>query len=188
MRTFGKYAPLYNLTYRDKGYEEETEFVLAQINAYKDPIDDILDLGCDTGTHALRFAKSGRNVLGVDLSANMLELARRNVAAAASNAMGKVAFQQSDIRNLKVDEEFDAVVSLFHVMSYQTWDDDVNAAIASARRHVAPGSPFLFDFWHGPAVLKSGPLARRKEVENDELRIVRVSRHRLGTRRRIASQ
>ena len=174
MSIFEKYAPLYNLMYGEKGYGEETEFVLAQIGAYKAPIVDILDLGCGTGAHALRFARSGRNVLGVDLSADMLDLARRN-AAAASNTTGTVEFQQSDIRDLKVDKEFDAVVSLFHVMSYQTHDEDVTAAIASARRHVAPGSPFLFDFWHGPAVIKSGPLARRKEVEDETVRVVRVA-------------
>ena len=60
-------------------------------------------------------------------------------------------------------------------MSYQIGDEDVTAAIAGARRHVASGSPFLFDFWHGPAVLKSGPSARRKEVENDALRVIRVA-------------
>ncbi len=109
MSIFEKYAPLYNLMYGEKGYGEETEFVLAQIGAYKAPIVDILDLGCGTGAHALRFARSGRNVLGVDLSADMLDLARRN-AAAASNTMGTVEFQQSDIRDLKVDKEFDAVV------------------------------------------------------------------------------
>jgi len=38
-----------------------------------------------------------------------------------------------------------------------------------------PGCPFLFDFWHGPAVIKSGPLARRKEVEDDAVRVVRVA-------------
>lgn len=64
---------------------------------------------------------------------------------------------------------------MFHVMSYQIGDEDVTAAIAGARRHVASGSPFLFDFWHGPAVLKSGPSARRKEVENDALRVIRVA-------------
>ncbi|MHB1828454.1 MAG: class I SAM-dependent DNA methyltransferase [Steroidobacteraceae bacterium] len=175
MSVFAEYAPLYNLMYGEKGYKEEADFVLAQISAYKAPIGDILDLGCGTGAHALRFAKAGHNVLGVDVSAEMLSLAREKLAAVTSGLAGAVEFQQSDIRNLAVNKTFDAVVSLFHVMSYQIRDEDVFAAIAGARRHVTLGCPFLFDFWHGPAVIKSGPLVRRKEVEDDTVRVVRVS-------------
>ena len=175
MSVFAEYAPLYNLMYGEKGYGEESDFVLSQIGAYKSPIVNILDLGCGTGTHALRFAKAGLNVLGVDLSADMLNLAHQNLAAATSGLAGTVEFQQSDIRDLTVNRKFDAVVSLFHVMSYQIRDEDVAAAIAGARRHVNPGCPFLFDFWHGPAVIKAGPAARRKEVEDKFVRVVRVA-------------
>ncbi len=103
MSVFGEYAPLYNLMYGEKGYGEEADFVLAQIRACKSPIADLLDLGCGTGTHALRFAQAGLNVLGVDLSADMLSLARRNLAAATSGLAGTVEFQLSDIRNLTVN-------------------------------------------------------------------------------------
>jgi len=175
MSVFGEYASLYNLMYGEKEYGAESEFVLSQLDAYKSPIVDILDLGCGTGTHALRFSKAGLNVLGVDLSANMLDLARQNLAAAASGLAGTVDFQQSDIRDLSVKRKFDAVVSLFHVMSYQIRDEDVAAAIAGARRHVNAGCPFLFDFWHGPAVIKAGPAVRRKEVEDEFVRVVRVA-------------
>lgn len=175
MSSFGDYAPFYNLMYREKVYGDEASFVTSEIGAYKQPIETILDLGCGTGTHALRFAEAGRRVCGVDLSAGMLELARRNVAEAEAEVAARVRFELSDIRNLHLDETFDAVVSLFHVMSYQTCEEDLTAAIRSARRHLPEGGAFLFDFWHGPAVIKSGPSARQKEVENDSVRVVRTA-------------
>jgi hypothetical protein len=58
-------------------------------------------------------------------------------------------------------------------MSYQVEDEDLVRAIETVRRHLHPGSPFVFDFWHGPAVMASGPLARAKEVENESYRVVR---------------
>lgn len=175
MSPFGEYASLYNLMYREKVYGEEADFVISELSAYKEPIVNLLDLGCGTGTHALRFAETGRKVCGVDISAEMLNFARRSLAAVAPDVAGKVRLELSDIRNLSVDATFDAAVSLFHVMSYQTRDEDVSAAIASARRHLATGSPFLFDFWHGPAVVKSGPVVRCKEAEDESVRVMRIA-------------
>lgn len=175
MNVFGEYAALYNLMYGEKEYGDESEFVISQLREFKSPIDNILDLGCGTGAHALRFSQSGLNVLGVDLSADMLSLARRNLAGATSGAAGAVEFHHSDIRDLRLDRRFDAVVSLFHVMSYQVHDEDLIATIAGARRHISSGCPFLFDFWHGPAVIKAGPAVRRKEVEDEFVRVVRLA-------------
>lgn len=175
MTTFGDYSGLYNLIYREKVYRDEADFVISELCAYKQPIVSILELGCGTGTHASCFAETGRNVYGVDLSPGMLDVARQNLEEAGPCIAERVQFELGDIRTLALDATFDAAVSLFHVMSYQTRDEDLVASIASARRHIAIGSPFLFDFWYGPAVLKSGLMVRRREVEDDSVRVVRVA-------------
>lgn len=173
MTAFGEYAAFYNLMYPDKRYVTEAEFVLSELAAYKHDITDMLDLGCGTCTHAAVFARTGCLVHGVDLSTEMLELARKSLEQRDSEVRRRILLEQSDVRSFRANKIFDAVVSLFHVMSYQTSDIDVNAMIETARSHLSAGSPFLFDFWHGPAVLKSGPLSRRKEVEDDTMKIVR---------------
>lgn len=175
MTTFGDYASFYNLMYRDKVYKEEVEFVISEIRACSDSTSRILDLGCGTGMHALRFAETGCLVCGVDVSPGMLDFARVNLEKADAQVAQNVRFELSDIRNVKVPGDFDAVVSLFHVISYQTRDEDLSAVIATARRHLLPGGPFLFDFWHGPAVMKSNPMARRRQVEDENVRVVRVT-------------
>lgn len=175
MSAFGSYAPYYDLLYRDKAYGEESAFVMSRLESGGARISRLLDLGCGTGVHALQFAEAGYRVLGVDASAGMLELAERRREAASADAAARVSFHQSDIRDFAVAEQFDAAVSLFHVMSYQVRDDDAARAIAVARRHLRSGCCFLFDFWYGPAVVASGPTARRKEAESDSARVVRVA-------------
>lgn len=175
MTAFASYARYYDLFYQDKAYDEETSFVASELKTVRGDIRHVLDLGCGTGVHALRLAEAGYRVQGVDMSAGMLELANRRRAAAAADVAGRLRFRQGNMRDLALGENFDAVVSLFHVMSYQIENEDLASAIATARRHLRPGSPFLFDFWHGPAVVASGPATRTREVEDETSRIVRVA-------------
>lgn len=73
----------------------------------------ILDLGCGPGNVAkfLLAANQGFTVLGIDLSEEMVKLARQNVPADA------VTFKVADIRQLEVAEaEYDAVIASFCIV------------------------------------------------------------------------
>ena len=170
MNVFGDYANYYDALYREKDYEKECDF-LERIweELSSEPISRILDLGCGTGGHALPLAQRGYDVTGVDRSEQMLAIAR----AKATQANLSVEFQHGDIRNLELGQTFDAAISLFAVMSYQTTNDDLAAAFRTARRHLEPGGLFVFDCWFGPAVLNQRPSDRYKIVEVDGERIIR---------------
>jgi len=76
---------------------------------------------------------------------------------------------------------FDAVMALFHVVSYQTENAHVLQTFASAGRHLHPEGIFLFDVWHGPAVLKERPSVRVKRMEDENIRITRIAEPDLDT-------
>ncbi len=162
---FGLYAAYYDLLYRDKDYAAEAAFVAGRLRARRPDARSLLELGCGTGRHAAHFAEMGFAVTGVDRSEGMLEQARANAP--------DCRFLAGDIRELSLGRRFDAVVSLFHVMSYQTADADLGAALARASAHLAPGGLLLFDFWHGPAVLKSPPEVRVKEMADERVAVTR---------------
>lgn len=162
---FGLYAAYYDLLYRDKDYAAEAAFAAGLLRGRRPDARTLLELGCGTGRHAALLAASGFEVTGVDRSEGMLAKAR----AAGPDC----SFLCGDIRELNLGRRFDAVTSLFHVMSYQTTDEDVAAALATAAAHLRSGGLFLFDFWHGPAVLQTPPEARVKDMADE-----RVSVHR----------
>lgn len=162
------YAAAYDLLYRDKDYAGEAKFVSGLARKHLPEAKTLLDLGSGTGRHDLEFAALGYEVTGVERSTEMLEKAR----ASAGN---RVAFHQGDVRDVRLGRQFDVVTSLFHVVSYQTANDDVRKAMETAREHTKPGGIFIFDFWYGPAVLAERPATRIKRLENDRISLTRLA-------------
>lgn len=168
---FDKYSHYYDLLYRDKDYAGEARFVHDCLLRYSSAPGFLLELGCGTGRHALEFAKLGWRVKGYDVSAGMVENARQRAMQVPADLQSKLIFDVGDIRSLRDPGGFDAVISLFHVISYQTTNNDLANAIATAAAHLRPGGLFLFDFWFGPAVLSDPPVVRIKRMQ-DELTFV----------------
>ena len=183
------YAGTYDTLYQDKDYEAECDF-LEQVFARhaQSPIRTILDLGCGTGGHALPLAERGYAVTGVDRSETMLSEARHKAQTLASDfGLRTPDFVVGDIRTLDLGRTFDAVIAMFAVISYQTTNEDLAAALRTARRHLGPGGLFVFDAWFGPGVLAQRPTDRLKKIESNGERIIRFAHPELDVREHIVS-
>ncbi len=172
---FNEYARYYDLLYSDKDYPDETDYILGWINRCGINPQSVLDLGCGTGRHAIELARRGVRVCGVDLSEPMIQIAQSRINSLPEEMSSRLSFIIRDIRQLRLDKTFDAVVCLFHVLSYQTANEDLRAVFSVVRQHLNPGGLFLFDFWYGPAVLTQRPEIRDRDLEDEVLRICRHS-------------
>jgi SAM-dependent methyltransferase len=160
------YASIYDELYAEKDYAAEAQFALDQIRtiAPQTPM-HILDLGCGTGLHAMQLAKAGISVTGVDRSADMVAVAEKRKELSSEELQGRLHFKIGDIRTIDLNCRFDAVLSLFHVISYVIDDDDLERTFQTVRRHLNVGGTFLFDFWYGPAILRVPPQQGVKIVQ-----------------------
>lgn len=173
MTVFDLYSAYYDLLYLDKDYNAETSYLCERLDeASVVPAGTLLELGCGTGGHAVELARLGRAVHGVDLSDSMVARARRRAAADPLRRL-ELQFEVGDIRSHRAGRHYDAVFSLFHVISYQTTDDDLAAAFATARVHLEEGGAFVFDCWYGPAVLTDRPRHEIKQVTNERIAVER---------------
>jgi SAM-dependent methyltransferase len=175
LTTFNNYARYYDLLYRDKDYTAEAEFIDRLIQTQAPNTSTILELGCGTGNHALLLATAGYCVSGVDLSAEMLEYAQARCDRAKPELAARLQFSQGDLRQVRLDLKFDAILSLFHVISYQTTNEDLLAAFTTAKIHLKPGGIFIFDVWYGPAVLSDPPTTRIKRLEDPSIQVTRIA-------------
>lgn len=175
MNVFGDYARYYDLLYREKDYAAEAAYVLSLVRKSVPHARSILELGCGTGMHAQHLAGSGVFVHGVDCSASMLEQAQVRQQSVSAEIRQRLAFSQGDIRHLQLDKAFDAAISLFHVMSYQVSNQDIQETFSAVRRHVAKKGVFVFDCWYGPAVLSDPPAVRVKRWVDGTLKVTRIA-------------
>lgn len=176
MKVFDNYAHYYDLLYRDKDYRGETDYICGLLEKFAPGAKSILDLGCGTGRHAVSLAERGFDVFGVDLSKKMIAKAGERKTQLSSQVSQKVNFEVADIRKLNVGKNFDVIVSLFHVLSYQTTDEDLQATFEVVAEHLEPEGIFIFDFWYGPAVLAEQPEVREKIIIEQAMEIKRVAR------------
>ena len=163
---FNAYSRYYDLLYRDKDYAAEVDYVHALLERYAVPGHEILELGSGTGKHGRLLAGHGYRVTGIERSAEMV---------AQAETTDGFTCQQGDIREVTTGRTFDAVLSLFHVISYQVSNADVSAVFARAAEQLQPGGLFVFDVWYSPAVYVQQPEVRVKRLEEGDLKITRIA-------------
>ena len=101
----------------------------------------ILDIACGEGSFAVAMAGRGYAVTGVDISAEMLKLARERAAAAGLN----VDFVEQDMRKLFFDGGFDLATSWYDSLNYLLRIQDLDACYCGVHRALNPGGLFVFD-------------------------------------------
>lgn len=106
----------------------------------------VLDLGCGTGRHAIHLAKRGNEVTGLDLSANMIEHAKKNALSAQQNVM----FLKGDMADLSpfADCTFDFVICLYQSFGYVPTKGKRAQVAREVHRVLCPGGTAIFDVYN----------------------------------------
>ncbi len=168
MSVFEEYAYYYDLLYKDKDYEKEAKYIDKLLKQENINTKNILNMGCGTGNHDVELSKLGYKVHGIDLSKQMIHEAK-------DKEHENLSFEVADIRNYVSDIKYDAVTSLFHVVSYQNTNEDLINTFKIAYNSLNKNGTFIFDCWYGPGVLTDLPVVRVKKVENDKCKVVRIA-------------
>lgn len=164
-KIFDAYSRYYDLLYREKDYAAEVNYVAGLLRA-QDTGADLLEFGCGTGKHGRLLAERGYRVLGIERSPEMV--------ARATQTEGFSCIE-GDVCSMQLGRTFDAVLSLFHVVSYQTSNMSACAIFDRAAEHLRTGGVFIFDVWYTPAVYAQRPLPRVKRLSDERVQIIRVA-------------
>ena len=93
----------------------------------------VLELACGTGRIAVRLGREGLDVVGLDLSARMLERARKKSAG-----LTNLRWVEGDMRAFRLERTFALVIVPGHAFHNLTTPGDQVACLACVRRHLAP--------------------------------------------------
>jgi ubiquinone/menaquinone biosynthesis C-methylase UbiE/DNA-binding transcriptional ArsR family regulator len=148
-------------------YVCETDVEAAILKAAGDgPFERVVDLGTGSGRMLTLLGRKARMSVGLDLSHNMLNIARANVAKAG---LDKVELRHGDIFATRLPEHSADLVLVHQVLHYLA---DPAAAVAEAARLVSPGGRLLIvDFApHQLEQLRDEHQHRRLGFADDEMR------------------
>ncbi|MGN7986707.1 class I SAM-dependent DNA methyltransferase [Pedobacter sp. 22226] len=167
-QNFKLYSQYYDLLYRDKDYAAETDYLISLLDKYHSKGNKIIELGSGTGKHANLLAEKGYQILGIEQSPEMVEIANQNKKEG-------VIFQVADITDFRSNTSFDIALSLFHVISYLTNNDNLIKTFKNVHQSLNIDGLFIFDVWHSAAVNFQIPEKRTKILRNQNIEVTRIA-------------
>ncbi len=140
---YSNLALLYDSLMADVDYAGWASYLTGLLSRWPASGRRVLDLGCGTGTMSIQLAKAGYQVTGVDISPEML-------AIAADKGLGAgipvTRWRQMDMRDLQfTDSSFDIAVCACDGFNYLASLEDLQQALHSIHRVLAPQGVLLFD-------------------------------------------
>jgi len=104
----------------------------------------IADLGCGTGSFCLEMAKRGYDMVGIDISTEMLSCAISKLESSGIERE-RVLFLAQDMANFELYGTVDAIVSLMDSVNYITDKSDLMRMFRLVKNYLNPGGLFIFD-------------------------------------------
>jgi ubiquinone/menaquinone biosynthesis C-methylase UbiE len=158
-------ARYYDLIYSWKDYRKEAATIRRLITKYKrSKGNDLLEVACGTGRH-IRYLKDKFRVLGTDISAGMLRVARQNIKGAR--------FQRADMVTLNLGKKFDVITCLFSSIGYVKTSADLKRTLQNFARHLKKGGVVIIEPWLTKEMFKKG-LPHMTTYGDDRIKIARL--------------
>lgn len=163
---FKKSYQYYDKIYAQKDYKGEADKLRGIIQEQaQSPGSHLLDVACGTGHH-IQYLKEHFEVDGLDLDPDLLQI------AAEKNP--DVTFHRGDMMDFDLGEQFDVLTCLFSAIGYVKSLENLNRAIGSMVRHLAPGGLLLIEPWFTPNTWRPGTV-HTLHVDEPDLQIVRMN-------------
>ena len=99
----------------------------------------VLELACGTGRITLPVAQAGVEIVGLDLSPDMLTIARGKMAAAGQDVRSRVHLVQGDMREMDLGQRFALIMIPFRAFLHLLTPEDEQKTLRVIHRHLVPG-------------------------------------------------
>jgi len=143
MDSYIGFARLYDEFMTNIPYEKWGNYInnvlRKQLTGTENPL--VVDLACGTGTMTLFLANKGFDMIGVDMSMDMLAEAQQKSYAAGH----QILFLAQDMRKLDLFGTVDAMVSVCDGINYILTPEDLSTVFNRVRLFLNPGGIFIFD-------------------------------------------
>lgn len=142
MEVYTSFSEVYDQFMDNVPYREWADFLqeILQQEGIRDGL--VLDLGCGTGSMTEELALRGYDMIGVDNSEEMLEIAMRKRQKSGSD----ILYLLQEMQKFELYGTVRAVVSVCDSINYVTEAEELEAVFRLVNNYLDPGGLFLFDF------------------------------------------
>lgn len=138
MDAYTSFAEVYDMFMDNVPYEEWSRYLTELLKEYRIEEGVVCELGCGTGKMTRLLADAGYDMIGVDMSEDML-------AIASMENPQQILYLCQDMRELELYGTVAAVVSVCDSMNYLLEEDDLLEVFQRVNEYLEPGGVFLFD-------------------------------------------
>lgn len=142
MEAYTSFASVYDTFMDNIPYEEWGAYLRELLKEYGVYGGLVLDLGCGTGTMTEILAADGYDMIGIDNSEEMLEIAAEKKEGSGSD----ILYLLQDMREFELYGTVKAVVSICDSVNYITEEEDLEEVFRLVNNYLDPGGIFIFDF------------------------------------------
>ena len=139
MGSYENFARVYDELMDNVPYEEWADFILAILKKNKITDGLVLELGCGTGKLMSLLGNAGFDMIGVDNSVDMLQIAREKTSP-------EFLYLLQDMREFELYGTVKAVVSVCDSVNYITEKEDLTEVFRLVNNYLDPKGLFIFDF------------------------------------------
>lgn len=144
MDAYTGFAAVYDIFMDNIPYEDWCGYLAGLLGEYGVEDGLVLDLGCGTGTLTRLLAQKGYDMIGVDASGEMLEIAMER-RPEPGTAGADILYLQQDMREFELYGTVRAVVSICDTMNYLMEYEDLVRVCTLVNNYLDPGGIFIFD-------------------------------------------
>lgn len=139
-----RYALIYDLIYQGRGkdYAAEAGEIARLVTDRRPDAASLVDVACGTGLHLRAFADLFEHVQGVELSEDMLTVAK--------DRLPFVPLHVGDMRDFDLGRTFDVVTCLFAAVGHMRTPAELEQAARRLVGHLVPGGVVVVEPWWFP--------------------------------------
>ena len=154
MEAYSSFAQVYDLFMDDVPYEAWSRYIKSLLEEYGIRDGLVLDLGCGTGRLTRLLSQAGYDMIGVDNSVEMLELAREaeirgeellEETGFAARQSRQILYLLQDMREFELYGTVRAVVSICDAVNYITDEAELLQVFRLVNNYLDPRGMFIFD-------------------------------------------
>ena len=142
MEAYSSFAAVYDTFMDNIPYEEWAEYLISLLKEYQVEDGLVLDMGCGTGSMTELLAEAGYDMIGIDNSEEMLEIAMEKRADSGLD----ILYLLQDMREFELYGTVKAIVSICDSVNYITEDEDLVEVFRLVNNYLDPKGVFIFDF------------------------------------------